>query len=374
MKLKSLISLALFFLLNSSQAQVKTLLFAGSYTGGKPDKGIYVFQFDTKTGKLNPVSNAENVINPSFITLSPNGQYLYACSETSLPTEGSISAFKIEAGKLTFINKQPSGGENPAHLTTDKSGKYVIAGNYSGGSVVVMTTNEDGSLNPYNQLIKFEDSSINKERQEKSHIHQVVFSPQQNFVFLPDLGADKIRAFRFDSKNTKPLVSADDLTVKTTLGSGPRHFTFHPNQKYGYCIEELSGTVSAYSYKNGKLSNFQKIFSCSKIKETYSCADIHISPDGLFLYASNRGDGENTISIFSIDQTNGKLKLLGHESTCGEKPRNFTIDPSGQFLLVANQTTSNVVVFRRNKKTGLLTKLKDEINVPSVSCLQMRIY
>ena len=374
MKLKSFLSLALFFLLKISQAQHKTLLFAGSYTGGKPDKGIYIFQFDTKTGSLNPVSNAENVINPSFITISPNGQYLYACSETSLPTEGSISAFKIESGKLTFINKQPSGGENPAHLTTDKSGKFVIAGNYSGGSVVVMTTNQDGSLNPYNQLIKFEDSSINKERQEKSHIHQVVFSPQQNFVFLPDLGADKIRAFRFDSKNTKPLVSADDLTVKATLGSGPRHFTFHPNQKYGYCIEELSGTVSAYSYKNGKLNAFQKIFSCSKIKETYACADIHISPDGLFLYASNRGDGENTISIFSIDQTNGKLKLLGHESTYGKTPRNFTIDPSGQFLLVANQTTGNVVVFSRNKKTGLLTKLKDEINVPNVSCLRMRIY
>ena len=170
------------------------------------------------------------------------------------------------------------------------------------------------------------------------------------------------------------MVSADDLTVKATLGSGPRHFVFHPNQKYSYCIEELSGMVSAYSYRNGKLNAFQKILSCSKVKEIYACADIHISPDGLFLYASNRGDGENTISIFSIDQTNGKLKLLGHESTYGEKPRNFTIDPSGQFLLVANQTTSNVVVFRRNKKTGLLTKLKDEINVPSVSCLQMRIY
>ena len=174
MKLKSLFSLALLFILKTAQAQHKTLLFAGSYTGGKPDKGIYIFQFDTKTGSLNPVSNAENVINPSFITISPNGQYLYACSETSLPTEGSISAFKIESGKLTFINKQPSGGENPAHLTTDKSGKFVIAGNYSGGSVVVMTTNENGSLNPYNQLIKFEDSSINKERQEKSDRKSVV--------------------------------------------------------------------------------------------------------------------------------------------------------------------------------------------------------
>ena len=169
------------------------------------------------------------------------------------------------------------------------------------------------------------------------------------------------------------MLQIDSLTIKTTPGAGPRHFTFHPNNKFAYCIEEISGTVSAYSYHNGKLDSIQKIFSYAKTQNAYASADIHISPDGLFLYASNRVT-ENTLSIFSINQQNGKLKLVGHQSTLGEHPRNFTIDPSGRYLLVANASTNNIVVFKRDIKTGLLTTTGNQIQISSPSCLVMRNY
>ena len=358
------------------QNNAKTLLFVGSYTEGKADTGIYVFEFNSKSGSLKQTGLVENITNPSFLTISPDGQFLYACTETRLPQEGSVSAFKIDSanGKLSFINKQPSGGENPVYLTVYKNNKFIINGNYTGGSVSVFTANENGSINPYSQFIQFADSSINKLRQDKAHIHATVFSPDNDFIFFPDLGADKIRVFKFDTSNLKPLLPTDNYELHSIPGSGPRHLTFDPNGKFAYCIEELSGMISAYSYDHGKLDSIQRIFSYSKTQESYGSADIHISPDGLFLYASNRWFDENTISIFSIDPNNGKLKLIGHQNTYGDHPRNFTLDPTGKFLLVANQVTGNIVVFKRDLNSGLLSKTENEINVPGPSCLQMRNY
>ncbi|HTA62582.1 MAG TPA: lactonase family protein [Bacteroidia bacterium] len=377
MRAKHLIAVIFCFTLSLTKAQnnSKTYLFIGTYTGGKPDKGIYVYEFDSNLGKLKFVSNAENITNPSFITIAPNGKFLYACTDTKIPNAGSITSFKIDSvnGKLSLLNKQPSGGENPVYVTVHKNNKYVVNGNYTEGTASVYTTNVDGSLNPYSQVLQFEGSSI-KPNQDKAHIHSTVFSPAYNYLFMPDLGADKIRVFKFDTTKPQPLVIKDSLVINTVLGAGPRHFTFHPNGKFAYCIEEMSGTVSVYTYNNGKLDSIQRIFSYAKIQNAYGSADIHISPDGLFLYASNRGGEENTISIFSINKENGRLKLAGHQPTLGEHPRNFTIDPTGKYLLVANATTSNIVVFKRDLKTGLLTFTGIEIKVPSPSCLQMRKY
>ncbi len=358
------------------QNNSKILLFVGTYTEGRPDNGIYIYEFNSKSGQLKRTGNAKKITNPSFITIAPNGQFLYACTDTKLPHEGSVSAFKIDSvnDKISFINRQPSGGENPVYLTINSNNKLVVNGNYTEGNVSVFKVNEDGSLNPYSQIIQFTDNSINKVRQDKAHIHATVFSPANDFIFLPDLGSDKIRVFKFDSTNSKPLSAINNYTVNTVLGSGPRHFTFHPNNKFAYCIEELSGMVSVYTYNNGKLDPIQRIFSYAKTQESYGSADIHISSDGLFLYSSNRWEDENTIAIFSIDQSNGLLKLIGHQPTYGDHPRNFTLDPTGQFLLVANQATNNIVVFKRDSKTGLLTKTKHEINIPNPSCLQMRKY
>jgi 6-phosphogluconolactonase len=263
MTYKILLTFLFAYLLYTAYGQTssKTFLFVGTYTEGKPDLGIYVYEFDSQSGHLKLNSNAENITNPSFLTISPNGYYLYACTDTKLPNEGSVTAFKIDSlsGKILLINKQPSGGENPVYLTVYKDNKFIVNGNYTEGNVSVFTANEDGSLNPYSQIIQFADSSINKMRQDKAHIHSTVFSPRQDFIFLPDLGSDKIRVFKFDSINSKPLISVDKYLVNSVLGSGPRHFTFHPNGKFAYCIEELSGMISAYSYDNGILDSIQSL-------------------------------------------------------------------------------------------------------------------
>jgi 6-phosphogluconolactonase len=375
--IKNSFAFSILFLLalTISAKQNKTFMYIGTYTDGKPDSGIHIFKFNNKSGAITRIGYSGNTISPSFLTISPNNQYLYACTETNMPQPGNISAFKIDTktGLLTFINKQNSGGKNPAYLKVHQNNKMLITGNYSSGSVAVLTTNDDGSLNPYTQNIVFTDSSINKKRQNNAHIHASVFSPDYNYAFLPDLGADKIRVFKFDASLTSPLID-EGLTIKTTPGSGPRHFTFHPNQQFAYLIEELAGSVSAYKYKNGQLEPIQRIFSYSKTQESYGSADIHISPDGKFLYTSNRWDNENTITIFSINQQNGMLQLIGHQSTFGDHPRNFAIDPSGNFLIVANLYSNNIVIFKRNKKNGLLTKTKFEIIVNKPSCVILKSF
>ncbi|MFY8020504.1 MAG: lactonase family protein [Bacteroidia bacterium] len=358
-----------------AQSAYKTLLFIGSYTDEKPDKGIYIYEFDENTGTLKALANGNQITNPSYLNISPNGKFLYANTETRTPYSGSISAFNIDSlsGQISPINMKFSGGANPVYLDIYSSGRYLVNANYTGGSVSLFEINTDGSLNNYQFLYQFKDSSIIKKRQESSHIHSANFSPDFKYVYLPDLGADKIRVFEFHPDSNVQLFENKQLEVKTKPGSGPRHFTFHPSGKFAYCIEELSGTVCVYSYLHGKLSEIQSVKSYSKTQETYGSADIHISDDGRFLYASNRWDNENTISVFKVI-TDGKLQLIQHQKTGGDHPRNFTLDPSGQFLLVANLISNNIVVFRRDIKTGLLSSTKNEIKIPSPSCLKMRRY
>jgi 6-phosphogluconolactonase len=374
MKLFSLTLILLIWQLSSAQDSSKTYLFVGSYTYGEKTDGIYVYQFNTTTGKLDKVETEGGLINPSFITLSPNGQYLYACTETKLDKEGSISSFEIDSlsGKLSFINKQKSGGRNPVHLAINVTGEYLINSNYTDAGISIFKCNINGSIAPYSQLIQFNGSSIIQGRQDDAHIHSCTFSPNNDYIFAPDLGSDKIRILHLDSFRT--LIPLDSLDVALKNGSGPRHFTFHPNNKYAFCINELSGTVSVYSFINGELIFINDYFSYSKQQETYGSSDIHISPDGRFLYASNRWNDENTISIFSINITNGTLLLVGHQKTFGDHPRSFVIDPTGSFLLVANQVTGNIVVFKINTETGLLTKYKTVVKVNLPSSLKMRSY
>jgi 6-phosphogluconolactonase (cycloisomerase 2 family) len=351
-----------------------TYLFIGSYTSGKPAEGIYLYRIDT-AGALTKVSNTQSIINPSFIILSPDGAHLYACTETRMHNAGSISAFSFDSvsGRLSFINKQPTDGENPVYITENKTSQWLISANYTGGSVSVFPVNLDGSLQPHNRVIQYSGSSINEERQDSSHIHSVIFSPNEDYLFAPDLGTDKIRLLSFYSMTTNKLEAIISTDFETTPGSGPRHITFHPSGRFAYCNEELSGTVSAYTYKNGKLTAIQRIASYAGKQEEYGCADIHVSPDGRFLYSSNRED-EHSITIFSVDTTNGLLSLVGRQSTLGIHPRNFMIDPTGRFLLVANQFSNNIVVFRRDIETGLLTYTGNQINIPNPSCLQIRTY
>lgn len=347
-------------------------VFVGSYNEDKNKDGILVYQLDSASGQLKVVSSVKNILNPSYITLSEDGRFVYACTESKRANTGSVSSFQFDPSErsLTLLSTQKGGGENPVYLSVHKSGKWIVNGNYAEGSVSVFPLGSDGMIGPAAQVIAFKDSSINSKRQQSSHIHAAEFSPDHRFVFLPDLGGDKIRCFQFEETKDRPLVEAQRPFTKTKPGSGPRHLTFSADGKYAYCVEELSGSVGVYHYSNGKLDLQQTLLTHpANSKATFGSADIHISPDGKFLYISNRGT-ENNIAIFSI-QKDGKLKAIGYQTTFGDHPRNFAIDASGKFLIVANQISGNVVVFKRKMKTGLLKKVFEVKNLLNPSCVKI---
>ena len=352
-----------------------TLLFVGSFTDKKPGEGIHVYEFDTETGKAELTYTLDSITNTSFQRLSPNGKYLYSVVDSQMKHNGKVAAFKVDVAnkKIHLINMQDCGGLNPAHLAIDNAGSYLVNSNYSDGTLSLFKIKKDGGLTKTTQVLQFKDSSVIKSRQSASHMHSANFSPDDKYVFGHDLGADKIRGFQLLNNQGKvSLENTKEINVKP--GSGPRHFAFHPNGKFGYLVNELSGKIDAYNYNNGTLDFIQDYATYQQKQDIYRTADIHLSPDGQFLYASNRGPEEDTIVVFSVDKNTGKLSLVEHVSTGGEHPRNFGIDPSGKFLLVANMYTHSIVVFKRDLKTGKLTKIPEEIKVNSPSSIQMKKY
>ena len=360
--LAALVLLITFF--SFSQGNNEYYLFIGTYTSGKSE-GIYVYKFNSSSGEFSHVSKIWSA-NPSFLAVSPDTRFIYSVNENQ---PGGISSFSFDksTGKLSELNKQPSGGDHPCYITTDKTGRWVIAGNYSGGNLSVLPVNNDGSLGKPIQTINHEGSSINTARQEKPHVHATVFSPDGKYLFVPDLGIDKVMVYKFNSKKGKVSVHSTPFAT-VTPGSGPRHFDFHPSGKYAYLMEELTGSVSVFSHKKGKLNSIQTISALpADFKGPIGSADIHVSPDGKYLYSSNRAES-NSIALFSIDEKSGKLTAMGHRSTEGRTPRNFNFDPSGNFLLVANQNSDEIVIFRRN--AGLLEDTGKRIKVPSPVCIK----
>ncbi len=345
-------------------------LFAGTYsTGGS--KGIYVFDFNASNGYLQLKSTADNAENPSYLDLTKNGNYLYAVNETGGDKPGALSAFQFDKknGTLKFLNTQPTSGDHPCYVDVNPGGEFAVAANYSGGNLSIFPV-KDGMLQPSVQTIQHTGTGANKMRQEKAHVHMTLFSPDGKYVLATDLGTDKITSYPFNPKAAKPLDEANAKVVSVSPGSGPRHLSFHPNGKFVYLIEELSGRITAFQYHDGQLKAFQSINAHpADYSETKGSADIHVSPDGNFLYASNRA-ASNTIGIFSIDKHTGTLKSVGFQPTLGTTPRNFVIDPTGKYLLVANQQSNNIVVFTRNKESGLLAETGIVIEVPSPVCLK----
>lgn len=353
----------------SLQAQ-KTYMLIGTYTSGKSE-GIYVYDFNSSTGAADYHSKIK-ASNPSFLAVSPNNQNVYAALELNEKTGGGKIAsyhFDKNAGELHFINEQSSRGDDPCFVTTDKSGRWVAAANYSGGSLAIFPIIKNGGIDSASTVIQHTGSSVNKDRQEKAHVHSTFFSPDGRFLLVADLGTDKLMLYSFNQQTGK-LRTATQPFAKTAAGSGPRHLAFAPGAKYVYLIQELTGKVVAYHYNNGKLKNIQEISAAQPgFTGFMGSADIHVSGDGKFLYCSNRGDA-NTITIFKINPANGKLTVTGFQSTMGKGPRNFSIDPSGNYLLVANQNSDNIIVFKRNKTTGLLTDTGKKIEVGNPVCIK----
>jgi 6-phosphogluconolactonase len=285
---------------------------------------------------------------------------------------GAVSAFAIDGrtSKLKLLNQVPSGGAGPCHISLDKTGKFVLVANYDGGSIASFPIREDGSLSSPASFVQHHGSSVNKERQEGPHAHWIGASPDNRFVLAADLGLDEVLIYRFDA--TKGTLSPNNPPfVKVDGGAGPRHFAFHPNGKFEYVLTEMAATVTAFSYdsKNGALSASQTIATLPKGHSgPTEAAELVVHPSGKFLYASNRA-GIDTITAFAIDPAKGTLKLIERFSTRGKTPRNFVIDPTGSYLLAANQESGNIVIFRIDPATGTLTPTVQEVRVPAPVCI-----
>lgn len=352
----------------------KCRVYIGTYTR-KGSKGIHVYQLDMKTGALTPAAEPAETPNPSFLALHPNGRFLYAVSQTKRVKgerpKGALSAFAIDptTGALSFLNQQLSHGRGPCHVSVDATGQALLVANYSSGSVASLPITVDGTLQEATSIHQHEGSGADPRRQRGPHAHSITVDPANRFVFAADLGTDKLMAYRLDPDQAT-LTPADPPHVSLKPGAGPRHIAFHPQSIAVYVVNELDCTVAAFAYtETGKCSERQVVSTLPRNPEKGdTCADIHATPDGRFLYASNRG--HDSLACFRIDPKTGDLTSAGHTPTQGKTPRNFGIDPTGTFVLVANQNSDNVVVFRLNPETGALTPTGSQIKVSTPVCVK----
>jgi len=345
-------------------------LLIGTYTNNGKSQGIYVYTFDPATGSTTLKSITESR-NPSFLAISADRKYVYAANENG-DGEGAASAYAYEqaTGKLTLLNQQLTEGGGPCHVTTDSRGSHVVISNYGGGSVNVFPIEHDGSLGQIKQMIQQKGSGPNKSRQQAPHVHSAFFTPDQTRIYIQDLGTDKINIYDFKpTGGGDPLVPAAQPFVKSAPGGGPRHIAQSADGSRVYLVQEMTAKVMVYRQQNERLEAVQEVeMNEDGFSGKNGAADIHLSPDGKFLYASNRGDA-NTLAIYRVNAADGTLAKIGNQSVLGGGPRNFTISPDGKYLLVANQNTDEVVVFARDLETGLLTDTGHRIAVPVPVCL-----
>jgi 6-phosphogluconolactonase len=383
--LRSLSSPVLIFLflslLHAAPAKSgKQLFYVGTYTddGGKStgSKGIYAYRFDATTGKVESLGLAAETTNPSFVALHPGGHFLYAVNEVPNykgPNSGGVSAFSVDSatGNLTFLNEVASRGADPCYITVDRSGKYVLVANYTGGSVAVFPILADGKLGEASAFVQHTGHGADPKRQEGPHAHSIDLSPDNRFAFVDDLGLDELLTYKFDSSKGS-LTPNDPPFTKLDPGSGPRHFALHPSGKFAYVVSEMKGTVTVFAHDPGAatLRPLQTITTLPKdFKGDIEDAEIEVHPSGKFLYASNRGD-DNEIAIYRIDPDKGTLTPLGHVPTGGKTPRNFEIDPTGKFLFAENSKSDNVIIFRIDHATGKLTPTGEKVDVPTPVCIR----
>ncbi|WP_443944527.1 lactonase family protein [Pedobacter sp. AW1-32] len=366
--MKKRLSLILLSIISAGAFAQKTdyNLLIGTYTNTGKSEGIYTYTFNTKTAETTLKSITKGVENPSYVVVSPDGKFVYAVNETG--NTSTLSAFKYDtnSGKLTLINKVDSHGADPCFLTVDE--KNVIVANYTGGSLAVFPRKSDGSLSEATQVIKHTGKSIDpRGRQESAHVHMVKFTPDGKYLIVNDLGEDQTYIYDYNAAG-KAKTLTQKAVIKTNAGTGPRHIVFSPNGKSAYLAHEFNGSISVFNYTNGTLTKTQEIGTVEKgFNGKIDGADIHVSPDGKFVYESNRGDA-NTISVFRVIK-DGKLQFVETVSTLGKGPRNFSIDPTGNFLLVGHQYTDEVVIFTRNKTTGKLTDSGKRIKLGAAVCL-----
>lgn len=357
------------------------LVYVGTYT--QPEAhvlgkgaGIYLYRMDLASGALAFDSVTTGPVNPSFLALDPRRRFLYAVSEVATMTGapgGAVYAYAIDpkTGRLAYLNRQPRCGRAPCYLSVEPTGRCVFVANYACGTVAVFPIEEDGRLGPSSGVVQHEGSSVNVERQEAPHPHSIVADPTGRFVFVADLGLDKIMSYRLDAIRGT-LTPNDPPWVAVQAGAGPRHLVFHPQGRHAYLMNELDATLTAFAYDaaRGALTPVQTV---ETLPATYSGlrhgADVHVDAAGRFVYASNRG--HDSLVVFAIDAASGRLAYVGRTSTHGKTPRNVALDPTGTFLLAANQDTDTIVTFRIDGPTGALSPTGHVTEVPTPVCIQM---
>jgi 6-phosphogluconolactonase len=339
-------------------------VYVGAYTEPPAGtaQGISVYWLDPDSAALSLVQVAQGVANPSFLALSPDRRHLYAVSELDA---GGVRAFSSnsETGHLSALNHQSSHGSSPCYISVDAAGRYVLVANYGDGVVTALPIAADGHLQPATAVVQQEGSSIVAGRQDGPHAHMIRATPDGRFVLATDLGADAIFIYRLNA-DTGQLERHG--TAHAEPGSGPRHFAFAPDGRTVYVINELASSLTVWAW-DGAQGSLSPVQTVSTLPDGFtgenSGAEVVVSPDGRFVYASNRG--HDSIAIFGVRGERGELQPVGHEPTQGKSPRGFTLDPSGHWLLAANQRSDTIVTFRRDAETGLLSATGQVVQSPS---------
>src|SRR5215469_5058576 len=363
-----------FFIVNAVFAKERAdnyLLFVGTYTDTKAaSKGIYVYRYNASSGQLTSLGVAAETPNPSYLAVDPTHKFLYAVNELEDykgEKSGAVTAFSIDrkTGKLTKLNDVASRGEDPCYISLDNTGRYVLVANYTSGSVAVFPAQKDGSLGEASAFVRHQGSGPNKERQEGPHAHYIRTTADNRFAVVSDLGLDKLLVYGFDATRGS-LTPNDPPAADLPPGEGPRHVTFAPNNRFAYTVNELKSTVTAFTFdaRAGVLKAFQTVSTLPKgFNGQNDGAEIHVHPNGRFLYTSNRG--HDSIAEFSIDPSTGRVTLVHNFSIQGKTPRDFELDPAGRHLLAAGQDSNNIVVFRIDPTTGELRPAGQKIEVPA---------
>jgi len=341
----------------------------GTYTKGS-SRGIYVYRFYEQSGQMAFLNEIDDIANPSYLCVTDNEKFVYAVNEGP---KGGVSSFTFEptTGKLVLINQQETQGADPCYVSVDKDQRNMFVANYSSGSLAVFPLNRDGSIGALSQLVKDAGSSVVKDRQEGPHVHTAVLSPNEKYLLYTDLGTDKLNIMRYKASKNPPLSPADPAFVSATPGNGPRHLVFSPDGKFVFLVQEIGGIITTYSYDNGKLKELESVdMKVPYMQGNIGSAAIHISPDGRFLYASNRGNA-NDIVEYAINPDNGHLTFMSRTNSLGKGPRDFIIDPTGKFLIIANQVGNNIVVYRLNPTTGAPLHVVSQTQLDSPVCLKI---
>lgn len=360
---------------SAAPATGQYLVYIGTYTDKGASKGIYAYRFNAATAELTSLGLAAETANPSFLAIHPNHKFLYSVNEVGDykgHKSGAVSAFSIDqaTGRLTLLNQVESRGADPCYITVDKTGKYVLVANYTGGSVATFPVLADGRLGEASAFVQHTGHGPDPQRQEAPHAHSIDLSPDDRFAIVDDLGLDETLVYKFDSSKGS-LTPNSPAFAKVAPGAGPRHFALHPNGKFAYVVNEMGWTVSAFGYDPGAgvLHPLQTISTLPKdFTGTNSDAEIEVHPSGKFLYASNRG--HDSIAVFAIDASQGTLTPIEYASTKGKEPRHFEIAPGGELLFAANEHSGNVVVFRIDQQSGRLTPAEKELQIGAPVCVK----